>query len=69
MTKITELGSGENNLLSSEATIIPSLTALSVMPGKTDLCGAIKSNKVKSVCNDREHLHCVLRTEQITNLL
>ena len=68
MTKATELGSGENSLLSSDATIIPSLVSVfSVMPGKTYLCVAIKSNKVKSVCNDIEHLHCALRTVQITN--
>ena len=68
VTKITELGSGENSLLSSEATVIPSLvSAFSVMPGKTHLCVAIKSNRVKSVRNDIEHLHCALRTVQITN--
>ena len=66
--EITELGSGENSLLSSEATVIPSLvSAFSVMPGKTHLCVAIKSNRVKSVRNDIEHLHCALRTVQITN--
>ena len=71
MAKTTELGSGEPSLPTSEAAIIPFLvSAFSVVLGKTYLCVAIKNNKVKSECNDIEqHLHCVLRTGHITNLL